>query len=119
MRFNRTFASILGAGVLIATVVMPIKRAAGARPTEQAGATPEVKIDNFTFTAPTITVPMGTEVTWINRDDIPHTVVSQDGAFRSKALDTDDKFSFKFSQQGRYRYFCSIHPKMTAEVVVK
>ena len=119
MRFNRTFASILGAGVLIATVVMPIKRAAGARPTEQAGAAPEVKIDNFTFTAPTITVPVGTEVTWINRDDIPHTVVSQDGAFRSKALDTDDKFSFKFRQPGTYRYFCSIHPKMTAEVVVK
>ena len=121
MRFNRTFASILGAGVLIAAVVMPIKGATGdgARPTEQAGVAPEVKIDNFTFTAPTITVSMGTEVTWINRDDIPHTVVSREGAFKSKALDTDDKFSFKFSQPGTYRYFCSIHPKMTAEVVVK
>jgi plastocyanin len=76
-------------------------------------------MDNFTFAAPSITVPAGTEVTWVNRDDIPHTVVSQDGAFKSKALDTDDKFSFKFSQPGTYRYFCSIHPKMTAEVVVK
>src|SRR6266571_981678 len=98
MRFNRTFASILGAGVLIAAVVMPIKRATGdgAKPAGQTGAAPEVKIDNFTFTAQTITVPAGTEVTWVNRDDIPHTVVSQDGVFKSKALDTDDKFSFKF-----------------------
>jgi plastocyanin len=94
-------------------------RGDGAKPAEQSGATPEVKIDNFTFTAPSITVPAGTEVTWINRDDIPHTVVSQDGVFKSKALDTDDKFSFKFSEPGTYHYFCSIHPKMTAEVVVK
>jgi len=94
-------------------------RGDGATPAEQTGAGLEVKIDNFTFTAPSITVSAGTEVTWINRDDIPHTVVSQDGVFNSKALDTDDKFSFKFSQPGTYHYFCSIHPKMTAEVVVK
>jgi plastocyanin len=106
---------------LLAAVVMPIKRAVadGAKPAEQATSAPEVKIDNFTFTAQTITVPAGTEVTWVNRDDIPHTVVSQDGVFKSKALDTDEKFSFKFSQPGTYHYFCSIHPKMTAEVVVK
>jgi amicyanin len=79
----------------------------------------EVKIDNFTFTAPSITVPAGTEVTWTNRDDIPHNVTSDDGVFRSKALDTDDKYSFKFAKPGTYHYFCSIHPKMTGEIVVK
>ena len=82
-------------------------------------ANSEVKIDNFTFNAPTLTVPVGAEVTWTNRDDIPHTVTSEDGVFRSKALDTDEKFSYKFEKAGTYHYFCSIHPKMTAEVVVK
>jgi plastocyanin len=99
-------------------VAVKCARGEGAKPA-QAASSPEVKIDNFTFTTASITVPTGTEVTWVNRDDIPHTVVSQDGVFRSKALDTDDKFSFKFSQPGTYPYFCSIHPKMTAEVVVK
>jgi plastocyanin len=82
-------------------------------------ATAEVHIDNFTFQQQTITVPVGAEVTWVNRDDIPHTVVSEDQVFKSKALDTDEKFTFKFTQPGTYKYFCSIHPKMTAEVVVK
>jgi plastocyanin len=117
---GKSLASITAVVLLAATfVVVQRVRGDGARPADQAGAAPEVKIDNFTFTTPSITVPAGTEVTWVNRDDIPHTVVSQDGVFKSKALDTDDKFSFKFSQPGTYHYFCSIHPKMTAEVVVK
>jgi plastocyanin len=109
-----SITAILVLGAAFASV--QLARGDGAN---QAGPASEVKIDNFTFTAPTITVPVGSEVTWVNRDDIPHTVVSQDGVFKSKALDTDDKFSFKFSQPGTYHYFCSIHPKMTAEVVVK
>jgi plastocyanin len=117
---GKSLALITAVLVLAGTfAVVQVVRGDGAKPAEQAGAAPEVKIDNFTFTAPSITVPAGTEVTWVNRDDIPHTVVSQDGVFKSKALDTDDKFSFKFSQPGTYHYFCSIHPKMTAEVVVK
>jgi plastocyanin len=81
----------------------------------------EVKIDNFSFGQMEITVPVGTTVTWTNRDDIPHTVVSTDEPrlFKSKALDTDEKFSFTFDKAGTYSYFCSIHPKMTAKVVVK
>ena len=79
----------------------------------------EITIDNFTFQAPTITVAAGTEVTWINRDDMPHTVTSDDKLLKSKALDTDEKFSFTFANPGTYHYFCSIHPKMTGEVVVK
>jgi plastocyanin len=81
----------------------------------------EVKIDNFTFGPATLTVPVGTTVAWINKDDIPHTVVSTDDSktFKSKVLDTDEKFSFTFSKAGTYPYFCSIHPKMTGKVIVQ
>jgi plastocyanin len=79
----------------------------------------EVKIDNFAFTPATMTVAAGTEVTWINRDDIPHSVVSEDNAIKSKALDTDEKFSYTFTKPGTYAYFCSIHPKMKGTVVVQ
>jgi plastocyanin len=78
----------------------------------------EVSIDNFSFTPPVVTVRPGTQITWTNRDDIPHTVVSNENLFKSKALDTDDKFSFTLTKPGTYNYFCSLHPKMTAKVVV-
>ena len=91
------------------------KAAAGEHP-----AAPQITIDNFSFAPATLTVPAGTEVTWVNHDDIPHTVVSEDKAtFTSRALDTDEKFSFTFSKPGTYTYFCSIHPKMTAQVIVQ
>jgi plastocyanin len=80
----------------------------------------EVKIDNFTFGPDTLTVAAGTTVKWTNRDDIPHTVVSDDKAtFKSKAMDTDESFSYTFNKPGTYTYFCSIHPKMVARVIVK
>jgi plastocyanin len=79
----------------------------------------QIRIDNFTFTPPDVIVKVGTHITWTNSDDIPHTVVSTDNAFKSKTLDTDDKFSFTPNQPGTYSYFCSIHPKMTAKVVVQ
>ena len=81
----------------------------------------EVKIDNFSFGPASLTVAVGTTVTWTNRDDIPHTVVSTDDAktFKSKVLDTDEKFSFTFNKAGTYPYFCSIHPKMTGKVIVQ
>jgi plastocyanin len=79
----------------------------------------EVRIDNFSFGPTEVTVPAGTTVTWTNHDDIPHTVVSTDKVFKSKVLDTDEKFSFTFSTAGTYPYFCSIHPKMTGKVVVR
>jgi plastocyanin len=75
-------------------------------------------IDNFTFKPDTITIPVGTTVVWQNDDDIPHTVVSLDGTFRSAALDTEDKFSFTFDKAGMFEYFCSLHPHMKGEVVV-
>ena len=82
-----------------------------------AGA--EVKIDNFSFTPATLTVAVGTQVTWTNRDDIPHTVVTEDKAVKSKALDTDEKFTYTFTKPGTYSYFCSIHPKMKGTIVVQ
>ena len=86
---------------------------------EPSASNAEVKIDNFSFGPQTITVPVGATVTWINRDDIPHTVVSTDGVFKSKVRDTDEKFSYTFAKPGTYSYFCSIHPKMTGKVVVQ
>ena len=80
---------------------------------------PTVKIDNFVFGPAALTVTVGTTVTWINQDDIPHVVVSDVRQFKSNALDTDDKFSFTFSTPGIYKYFCALHPHMTGIIVVQ
>ncbi|HYM12521.1 MAG TPA: cupredoxin family copper-binding protein [Bryobacterales bacterium] len=95
----------------------PVSITASAQ--QAATAAQEVKIDNFSFGPGTLTVAVGTTVTWTNRDDIPHTVVSTDKVFKSKVLDTDEKFSYTFAKAGTYPYFCSIHPKMTGTVVVQ
>jgi len=92
---------------------------AGALAPVMAGADVTVKIDNFTFEPETLTVKAGTTITWTNQDDIPHTVVASGRAFKSKALDTDDKFSFTFTTPGSYEYFCSLHPHMKAMVTVE
>jgi plastocyanin len=82
--------------------------------------TSQVVIENFTFSPDVLTVPLGTEVTWENRDDIPHTVTSEDKtSFSSSFMDTGDRFSFRFTTPGTYPYFCSVHPMMTARVVVE
>jgi plastocyanin len=102
--------------ILAAAAVLP---AAAARAAETQAAETEVKIDNFTFAPQSITVKAGTTVTWSNDDDIPHTVASKTKLFKSKALDTGDKFSFTFTTPGAYEYFCSLHPHMTATIVVE
>lgn len=107
-------ASIAAMLVAIVAGRQTVKAAATA---PAAGA--EVKIDNFSFTPATLTVPVGTEVTWTNRDDIPHTVASDDKSIKSKALDTDEKFTFAFTKPGTYSYFCSLHPKMKGTIVVQ
>src|SRR6202051_1994976 len=78
-----------------------------------------VTIDNFTFTAPELTVAVGTTVKWVNHDDIPHNVVDKNKAFRSKALDTDDSYSFTFASAGTFDYFCGLHPHMVGKIIVK
>src|ERR1017187_3435475 len=81
--------------------------------------TNEVFIDNFSFSPASITVPVGTKITWTNKDDVPHNVVSTAKAFASPVLDTDEKFSFTFDKAGTFDYYCSIHPRMTAKVIVQ
>jgi plastocyanin len=114
--------------VRIASVVMPVLIAmlllfagsSSVKANEQpSAANVAVKIDNFVFGPQAITVPVGTTVTWTNGDDIPHTAVSTDGVFKSKVMDTDEKFSYTFTKAGTYSYYCSVHPKMTGQVVVK
>lgn len=77
-----------------------------------------VKISNFTFDPGTLSVPVGTTVTWVNGDDIPHLVSEKDGAFRSEALDTGDSFSHRFTVPGKVEYYCAIHPHMVGTIVV-
>ncbi|MFL6840288.1 MAG: cupredoxin family copper-binding protein [Bradyrhizobium sp.] len=99
----------LGIAIAVATILQ-----AGAVRAEDT----MVNIDNFTFEPVQLTVKAGTTVTWKNRDDIPHTIVSA-GKFRSKTLDTDDSFSFTFTTAGDYKYFCSLHPHMTGMIKVE
>jgi len=108
-----TTALVLGMG----TIAISQKKFLASA--QQKPETTGVKIDNFSFGPGTLTVPVGTTVTWTNHDDIPHTVVSSDGAFKSKVLDTDEKFSYTLSKTGTYPYFCSIHPKMVGKVIVQ
>ena len=106
------------AAVLASTAVMmsTVSAMTKAAPAPAAAA---VEIGNFTFKAPSLTVKPGTTVTWTNGDDIPHTVVSKDGVFKSKVLDTGDHFTFTFAKPGQFGYFCSLHPHMTGTVIVK
>jgi plastocyanin len=90
---------------------------AGAATTEPA----TVKIENFSFEPKELTIAVGTTVTWVNEDDVPHTATGEgeSPAFDSKALDTDDKFSFTFTKAGVYPYYCKVHPHMKGTIVVK
>ena len=89
--------------------------AAGAGAAEPA----QIEVKDFMFAPTTLTVSVGTQVTWVNKDDEPHTVVSDTGTFRSGAMDTNESFSFKFDKPGTYHFTCSIHPRMVGTVVVK
>ena len=91
----------------------------GQNASQSPPAAIEVNIDNFSFSPSELTVAAGTTVTWTNRDDIPHTVVHDSKLFKSKVLDTDEKFSYTFTKPGTYPYFCSVHPKMTGKIVVR
>jgi plastocyanin len=77
-----------------------------------------VKIDNFAFEPASLTVAKGTTVEWTNGDDVPHTVVEKKTRFKSKALDTDDRYRHTFNEPGNFSYFCSIHPHMVGEIHV-
>ena len=120
----KRFLIIFGPGAFIVALLATLavltnvtKPARASAPPPAAGA--EIEINNFAFTPATITIPVGTKVTWTNKDEITHNVVSADKTIRSQALDTDDKFTFTFTQAGTFSYVCSIHPRMKGTVVVQ
>lgn len=89
-------------------------------PTESwAADSAKVVIKDFMYMPMTLTVKAGTTVTWVNRDDEPHTVVSSAGLFRSGGLDTNESYSYRFDKPGTYGIVCSIHPRMVATIVVE
>jgi amicyanin len=120
-------------GLTVAAVAMrraaadgeaPPAREGGAEVAPARSAAPwpvKVSIADFVFEPKELAVPVGTTVTWVNTDDVPHTVTSTASPplVNSRILDTDDKFSFEFKAAGTYEYFCKLHPYMTGRVVVK
>ena len=100
---------------VVATMLLPVTT---ARAQDAQAKELEIHIDNFVFEPAQLAVKVGTSVTWMNRDDIPHTIVCA-GKFRSKTLDTDDKFTFTFTAAGEYKYFCSLHPHMQGTIKVE
>jgi plastocyanin len=99
---------VLGAGALVAM----LGKVAHAAATD-------IVIDNFTFAPTPLKVKVGTSVTWVNHDDIPHSIVCPDLKVKSHPLDTDDSFAYKFEQAGTYEYICWLHPHMHGQVVVE
>jgi plastocyanin len=119
MKRNNVWIATLASTVMTAILLLFAASPSVSANDQPSAANAEVKIDNFVFGPQTITVPVGAKVTWTNRDDIPHTSVSTEGVFKSKVLDTDEKFSYTFTKAGTYPYYCTIHPKMTGKVVVE
>jgi plastocyanin len=114
---NRLYSAglITAVAITMAMLLYPARaKSEDAKPTAA-----EVRVDNFTFGPDTLTVPVNSTVTWVNKDDIPHVIASNDGVFKSRALDTDEKYSYTFTKAGTYSYFCSIHPKMVGKIVVQ
>ncbi|HEV2296953.1 MAG TPA: cupredoxin family copper-binding protein [Candidatus Acidoferrales bacterium] len=120
--------SIVSFALLVASVAFaggPVRAQSMAGKSVSGDATPKtasksfnVEIKDFAFAPATITVPIGAKITWVNKDEEPHTVTSTDRVFISKALDTDDQFSVTLDKPGTYEYFCSVHPRMVAKIVV-
>jgi plastocyanin len=79
----------------------------------------QIVIKDFMFAPDSVKIKAGTTVTWSNKDDEPHSVVSDTGLFRSGAKDTDETFSFRFDKPGTYHFTCSIHPKMVGTIIVE
>ena len=114
LRVSAFALALTGCALVAAAITTP------AHATAPVPAGPTVNIDNFVFGPAAITVAVGTTVTWVNRDDIPHAVVANDKqTFKSKVLDTGERFSFTFTKPGEFGYFCSLHPHMTGKVIVK
>jgi len=118
-----TSAAAPAGTVAQAAATAPAPPTARAAPLATAAAPaisgPQIVIGNFTFTPNALTVPVGTTITWVNHDDIPHTVTAKDHSFTSAGLDTDESFSHTFGAAGTYVYYCTIHATMTATITVR
>jgi plastocyanin len=100
-------------------LTLALAPAEGGSAIQPAVAVAQVRIANFTFSPAVLHVKIGTTVAWTNDDDVPHSVVAVGGSFKSKVLDSGDRFSFTFGRAGEFRYFCSIHPHMTGKIQVE
>ncbi len=119
---KKVILSIAATALLVLS--FSLSKASHAKPaaSEQSasGDKYQIKIDNFSFAPATLTVPVGTPVTWVNQDDVPHNIRSTEGnILKSPVMDTDQKFSYTFTKAGTYPYYCGIHPKMTGKVIVQ
>jgi plastocyanin len=125
-RRRRGALALLPTLLLAGCLARPGAAEPAPRPTAPAAPQPapdgkQVVIDNFTFSPATLTVPAGTAVTWVNHDDVPHTVTSpsRPRLLDSPTLDTDESFTHVFKAPGTYDYYCTVHPRMTGQVIVK
>ncbi len=116
---RKLFFSGLVVALPLALAAVLILHPSRAKSDDTKASPAEVRVDNFSFGPDTLTVPTNSTVTWVNKDDVPHVIASNEGLFKSKALDTDDKYSYTFSKAGTYSYYCSIHPKMVGKVIVQ
>ena len=113
------FVGSLAIALPVALVLILLLQPTRARSEEAKSSPTEVRVDNFSFGPETLTVPTNSTVTWVNKDDVPHVIASNEGLFKSKALDTDDKYSYTFTKAGTYAYYCPIHPKMVGKILVQ
>jgi plastocyanin len=109
---NISLRLLVQRGLLLCSLLLPAAAS-------QSATDAKISIDNFTFSPTKLVISKGTEVTWTNKDDIPHTIVLMDGSTRSKALDTDNAFSYRFDKAGTYAYICGLHPHMHGQIVVR
>jgi plastocyanin len=109
--------------VLIAAICLlhftPEAGGATRAPTANEPNTYTITIQNFMFSPQKLEVPANAKVTWINKDEEPHTVVEVQNVFASHALDTDETFTYRFAKAGTYTFFCTLHPRMTGTLVVE
>ena len=109
----------MAVAVLVALVLALAPSSPAADQPGPAAGAGQVAIAAFAFTPASIEIAAGQSVTWVNRDETPHQVVSADKRFRSPGLDTGETYSFTFAQPGSYPYFCGLHPRMVGTVVVR
>jgi plastocyanin len=116
-----TLAAVVLAALLGGAGAMHAAEGKASEPPSRVAKVEETKvtIDNFTFSPAAVTVPVGATVTWTNDDDMVHTVTEAHRQFSSNELETGDTYTHTFTTPGTYTYYCALHPKMTATVIVK